>query len=302
MSTAFAVAATPAHLVLDPAAFAEKFARAPYKIGHRLVDHPLLQLPRLIELASWLPESRVEYNAGDLSINQDPKLTPRNGLNIDETIRRIEECRSWMVLKNVEQHPEYKALLDECLEQVRPLSEQVEPGMNQREGFIFVSSPGSVTPYHLDPENNFLLQVRGTKQVHMFDAHDQVVVSDAEIENVLTGGHRNLPFKEEYRVRGELFDLVPGEGLHFPVAAPHYVKVGPEFSISFSITFRTDNSVVRHALYRFNKNLRRIGLRPTRVGMSPAVDRCKYNVIRAGRSVKRLLGRGEAPAEASSQY
>ena len=41
------------------------------------------------------------------------------------------------------------------------------------EGFIFVSSPGSVTPYHIDPERNFLLQVRGNKTMHMFDGSDR---------------------------------------------------------------------------------------------------------------------------------
>jgi hypothetical protein len=43
--------------------------------------------------------------------------------SIDETIRRIEECRSWMVFKNVERDPAYRALLDTCLDQAREHSE-----------------------------------------------------------------------------------------------------------------------------------------------------------------------------------
>jgi cytochrome P450 len=39
-------------------------------------------------------------------------------------------------------------------------SEPLAPGMCQREGFIFISSPGAVTPFHLDPEHNFLLQIK----------------------------------------------------------------------------------------------------------------------------------------------
>jgi len=35
--------------------------------------------------------------------------------------------------------------------------------MGRREGFIFVSSPGSVTPHHMDPEHNFLLQITRTE-------------------------------------------------------------------------------------------------------------------------------------------
>jgi hypothetical protein len=137
-------------LGIDPARFSARFDRQPFIVRHRLSDHPLFALPRLIELARTLPEDRVEYNAGDVPVSLDPARTPRTGLSIDETIRRIEECRSWMVFKNVERDPDYRALLDACLDQVREHSEPIEPGMDRREGFIFVSSPDSVTPYHMD--------------------------------------------------------------------------------------------------------------------------------------------------------
>ena len=130
---------------------------------HCLTDHALLQLPRLIELATVLPESSVEYNQADLPIEQEYLATPRNGLTIDQTIRQIEECHSWMVLKNVERNPPYKALLDECLEEIAPHVRTMSPQLENREAFVFVSSPQAVTPYHCDPEHNFLLQIRGDK-------------------------------------------------------------------------------------------------------------------------------------------
>ena len=39
--------------------------------------------------------------------------------------------------------------------------------MTEREGFIFLSAPGSTTPAHTDPEHNFLLQVRGPKEMNV---------------------------------------------------------------------------------------------------------------------------------------
>ena len=114
-----------------------------------------------------------EYNAGTLPVNQDQRLTPRNGLSVDETIRRIEECKSWMVLKHVENDPTYRELLYDCLAEVKPLSERIVPGMREAYAYIFLTSPGSVTPYHMDPEHNFLLQIRGSKTVHLFDGRDQ---------------------------------------------------------------------------------------------------------------------------------
>src|SRR5688572_9072304 len=85
-------------LDIDRAAFDADFGRRPFRIEHHLADHPLFQLPRLVELARCLPERSVKYNAGNLPINLDLEATPRNGLSIEETIWRIEECQSWMVL------------------------------------------------------------------------------------------------------------------------------------------------------------------------------------------------------------
>ena len=176
--------------------FAHQFNRRPFFIGHRLVDHPLFQLPRLVALAQALPPDEVEYNAGDLPVNADYRQTPRNGLDVAETIRRIEHCGSWMVLKRVERDPAYKALLDRLLDEIQPHSEPLHPGMRDRQGFIFITSPGSVTPFHMDNEYNFLLQVRGDKTVHMWDPNDRLVLPEQTIEEFHGNFvHRNLEFR-----------------------------------------------------------------------------------------------------------
>jgi len=278
--------------IRDARAFQERFNRRPFKIGHHLADHPLFELPRLVELSRQLPESRVEYASGKVSVDHGSKEAPRTGLSPEETIRQIEECQSWMVLKNVEMVDEYRELLDACLNQIGLLSEEVAPGMYLREGFIFVTSPDSVTPYHTDPENNFLLQIRGPKYVYQWDPTDRTVQSEEDLENLFSGGPRNLEYKEAYAARGEKFELLPGDGLHFPVAAPHWVQNGPEVSISFSITFRTDVSARQESLHRLNRHLRRLGMTPTPFGQSSFRDGLKYSLVRGARGLKRLAGRG----------
>jgi hypothetical protein len=270
--------------------FAKHFNRRPFKIGHRLSDHSAFSLRSLIELSKELPADNVEYNAGNLPVSQDPTKTPQNGLSISETIDRIENCQSWLVLKNVEQSPTYRQLLEDCLEEMRPFVELASRGMTHKQGFIFISSPGSITPFHIDPENNFLLQIRGSKTVWMFGQEDREVLTESQIEEFFGGGaHRNLEFKEEFRKRGRKFELLPGEGLHFPVVAPHYVENGPEVSVSFSITFQTEDSSDRQTLHRFNRQLRRWGWRPGDVGLNPIADARKLAVLRFFRSVKRML-------------
>jgi len=276
---------------IDPQRFTTCFNRRPFVIRHRLAGHPLFALPRLIELARRLPADRVEYNAGDVPVSLDPRDTPRTGLSVEETIRRIEECRSWMVLKNVEHDADYRALLDACLDQLRPYTEPLAPGMSGREGFVFISSPGSVTPYHIDPENNFLLQIRGTKRVSVFDSRDRQVISEPALEAFFGGANRNLVYRDAYQPRATVFELAPGDAVHVPVAAPHWVENGPEVSLSFSITFRTADSDRLEILYRMNHRLRRWKLPPAPVGQSPALDHAKYVLFRAVRGVRRAVVR-----------
>jgi hypothetical protein len=300
MRTATAVAETSVPLPapsatrlldIDATAFRANFDRRPFLIGHRLCDHPLFALPRLIELSQKLPPTNVEYNGGKLAVSQDPTLTPRNGLSIEETIRRIEECCSWMVLKYVEKDDAYRDLLHHCLAEVAKHSEPLHPGMQLAQAFIFISSAGSVTPYHMDPEHNFLLQIRGSKTVHLFDPRDRSLVTEQDLECFYGGAHRNMAFKDEFQAKAMAFDLQPGQGLHFPVTAPHHVKVGPAYSISFSITFRTPDLERRAMIHNVNAYLRHKGFTPRPVGASRWRDALKYQTYRVWRRTRRLLGR-----------
>ncbi len=276
---------------LNPQTFVERFNRKPFLIEHNLADSPLFALPRLIELAQQLPSDRIEYNAGNLPVTQDPTQTPANGLSIPETIRRIEECQSWMVLKNVELSEPYLQLLNSSLEQVREITDSFVPGMCRHQGFIFISSANSVTPFHIDPENNFLLQIRGHKRVQLFDREDREVMTEKQLEDFFTGAHRNIPYQDSFADRGEWFELNPGQGLHFPVAAPHWVKNGDNVSISFSITFQTDDSQRRQSLHRVNSKLRSLGIQPANVGAAPTIDAAKCAAIAAGKTALKLFGR-----------
>ncbi len=272
--------------------FGELFNRRPFKIGHNLNGHPLLEMPRLIELSKKLPESQIECKQGRVNVNLGNEKAPDNGLTPEETVNQIDHCNSWLLLKNVEVVDEYRELIDACLDQIRDITRNCAPGMYLREGFIIVSSPRTVTPYHLDPENNFLLQIRGPKYVHMWDPTDRVVASEEDVEKLFSRGQRTLEFKDAYAALEEKFELLPGEGLHFPIAAPHWVENGHEVSVSLSITFRTDYSARRESLHRLNHKLRDWGITPKPFGESLFRDRLKYSMVRCARGVKKLTGKG----------
>ena len=240
---------------------------------HRLCDHPLFAIDRLVALASALPTECVEYNSGDIPVSQDPASTPMNGLSATETVRRIAENKSWLVMKTVERDVEYAGLLDALLDEIAPVTHAKTGPMYKREGFIFISSPGSVTPFHMDPEHNILMQISGTKTFNIYPADAEDIVS-AEQHEVFhqQGGHRNLPHREEFDVAAQQIAMAPGDALYVPVKSPHWVKVGDAVSVSLSITWRSRASDDEARLRRANGWLRGRGLSPPSPGRSPLRD------------------------------
>ncbi|HEX9966162.1 MAG TPA: cupin-like domain-containing protein [Allosphingosinicella sp.] len=244
------------------AALRDLYPRRAGLLGHGLCGHELLTLEALIGLSQRIRPVDAEYNRGHLPIGLDPQAVPSNGLGIAETIRSIDHCGSWMVLKFIEQDPAYRALLHDALEPLRGTVGAVTGEMLNMQGFIFISSPGAVTPFHFDPEHNILLQIRGRKTMTVFPAHDERFAAWESHEAFHRGGHRNLPWSDEFAPAGEAYGLAPGDSIYVPVKAPHWVKNGPEPSISLSITWRSEWSYNESYAHGFNRLLRRTGLKP----------------------------------------
>ncbi len=267
--------------------FAAGYPVAPAALRHGLTGHSLLTLEALVDLTRILPAENVEYNAGDLPVGQDPAQTPRNGLNAEETVRRIRDCRSWLVLKNIEQSPDYHNLLESILGEVEAMIAPAHGPMHKREGFIFISSPNAVTPFHMDPEHNILLQIAGHKKLHLFPAHEGAIVTPEQHEAFhRDGGHRNLSYEEKFAPLGQPITLDPGDAVHIPLKAPHWVRVGDAVSISLSVTWRSRLSDAEARLHKANGWLRRAGFNPPPRGAAPLRDKVKSMTHRLVSAVK----------------
>ncbi len=265
------------------ATFGDAYPDQAVKLSHGLIGHELLTIGALAELAERMPAASVEYNLGALPLGVRPEDMPANGLTLGETIRTIETNGSWAVLKNVERDPAYGALLDGALAELEPIVARSTGPMLHREAFIFLSSPGSVTPFHMDPEHNILLQIRGRKTMTVFPAQDQEMVPPQQAEHFHAGGHRNLPWKDAFLERGTAIDLDPGDAIHVPVKSPHFVRNGSAVSISLSITWRSERSVAEGELHSLNALLRRRRLPTARVGARPerqSARRLFYRIMR----------------------
>lgn len=249
--------------IFDDVARASFGALYPDRAGplrHQLADHPLLTLDALASLGEALPSEQVEFNASQLPIGIAPEDIPANGLGIGETIRGIADNHSWAVLKNIEAMSEYRALLLELLGELAAFVEPRTGPMLTPQGFIFISSPASITPYHFDPEHNILLNIWGNKVMHVWPQGDERFAPRQEHERYHSGGHRNLPWSDSFAGQELAVPLGPGDAVHMPVMAPHYVAVGDAPALSLSITWRSEWSYREAEAHAANGWLRRFGI------------------------------------------
>ncbi len=240
------------------ALFAAGYPELPHKLEHCLHAHPLLELEALAALGEALPAASVEYNAADQPLGIASKPQP-TGIPIGKAIREIEKSGSWAVLKNVEQDPGYAALIESLLAELRPAIEARTGRMLKTQGFVFISSPLAVTPYHFDPEHNVLLQLRGTKSMTQFPAGDADLRARRDPRKLSHRRRARTGLAQRIAGRRHHFTLSPGEALFVPVMAPHFVRNGPEPSVSLSITWRSEWSFAEADARALNAAMRKIG-------------------------------------------
>ena len=257
-------------------------------VHHRLADHPLFSLPRLLDLAKQLPSHNVRINSGAVPVNAKPAEIPATGLSTVDSFERIEETNTRIMLKHIELDAEYRDLLHACIGEVEALGHPAMRGVVSRVGYVFISAPRQVTPYHMDPEINFLLQVRGRKTFHVLSGDDRSILSEEDMERFYSGKHESLPFKDEWKGKAVPFEMAPGDGVHIPVNHPHWVTTDNEVTISFTLTLETAGTQRRGAIYAVNHDLRRRGLRPSPFGRAPLRDALKYQSYRLWNSLSRL--------------
>lgn len=267
------------------------YPEAPILLDHQLGDHPLLSNDALAQLARTMRPVDVEYNRADLPLGIDPANVPDNGLGIIETIENLETNGSWMVLKFIEQIPVYRDLLHETLAEIEPAVRAVTGEMLKLEGFIFLSSPDAVTPFHMDPEHNILLQLKGSKTMTVFPADDEELAPGKAHEAFHRGGHRNLEWRDDFAARGQAFTLPAGKAIYVPVKAPHWVKNGPTPSLSLSITWQSEWAYREQYARAMNATLRRCGLNPAAPKRFPHQNHAKSLAWRTIDKARRTISR-----------
>jgi hypothetical protein len=282
--------------------FGERFDRQSFEFRHRLAGHPLFDPERLLLLAQAMSQDPkdIYYDAGTVGIGQRWDDVPLCDVPVDVLLHRIETANAVIILRKADKLPEYAALLDACIAEIQELAgRDLRKLMKIRNAIVFINSPNRVTSYHIDRECSVLLQLRGQKSVHVWDREDREVLTHEELERFWTVDNNSATYKPALEGRATVYELRPGEAIHIPVNAPHWVQNGSEVSVSLNINFHYHDAILAD-VYRANYWLRRFGLDPMPPGRSPALDSVKRTVYGSARALhhasRRLVRRPSQPA------
>ena len=250
-------------------------------VHHHLSDHPLLRPDQLVALGKRFQGSTRLFTfnnqaGADANFDDVGRLYP-NHKSAADTLQGINDAKAWMLLRHVQEDPTYRSLVDLAMDPIQPLIERRDPGMHYRAGWIFVASPHTTTPFHIDRNHGILLQIRGTKKVYVWDADDTEVCSE-HARDVFHARHdlSLVKWNEAFRKRAHVYTVGPGMGVYMPITSPHMVETGDEPSITISFTYSTAatrRNAMRHVL---NDLLYRKGIKPVPVGKRHLVDTLTY--------------------------
>lgn len=149
--------------------------------------------------------------------------------------------------------------------------------------WLFIASPNAVTPFHFDRYSNFLMQIRGSKQMAVFPNFREDIVSARVYESYMDREPYADLWRDELDVHAYKYDFRPGAALHIPFAGGHYVKNGADdISVSLSLFFQTEETNRWVKAMQFNNRVHRhLGLQLAPVGKSRLRDSVKASTLSA---------------------
>lgn len=269
--------------------------REPFTFRHRLLGHPALSLQNLGRAIPALPASQVYYSSGRLERSDDfdrAHVDHANGLSIEETIETIRTSDSYIMVRAAETDASFQPLFRELVSDVQELMRERGVGRVAHGAtlYLFIASPGSITPFHIDRYSTILMQFQGSKEVTVFPAWDDRVVPSTVREGFVAHAGPRPVWDAQAEPLGTTFRFAPGDALHIPFVAGHHVRNGPgEVSISMSIIFNTDATRRMTQAMVLNDKLRRLHLSPVPAGRSAWRDGAKAALWAAGARLARSL-------------
>lgn len=270
-------------LCADERAFSQAFDQRSFLFAHRLAGHELFGLERLSELAKYLlatgDERTLRWQPHQAPVDSGWKISHSDFARVNDAILDLDNSASWVLLYSVQRHPEYRRLLNTLMQEIVSATGVSPDEVTWEDAYIFLASPGSVTPYHIDHEATFLFQIHGARKARIWNPRDRSVLTEQELETYYAGDFSAAKYRSEIAAKAEVHDLVAGTGVHHPCRAPHSYQNGDTYTVAMGIHFCIRKYDRQSGIYQINHYLRQCGLDPAPPGLYRWRDALKIGTV-----------------------
>jgi hypothetical protein len=262
--------------------FKSHFDSKIFSFQHNLVDSELFSIGKLQGLAKQVAANQAKKFPGFFFFQKKSISwkSPEINALLENALADLPNSGCRLKLTAINTYPEYSDMFAGCVSELTRLAR--EGGIDFHRDYtpfgatIFIASPGETTPYHMDEEVNFLLQIAGEKVTRVYP---DSVVSYEDREGYYRG--KRIEYREENPYSA--IQLAPGVGVYQPPFHPHLVSAGEQCSISLSLGFLKLNFPTAN-VSRFN------GFTRSRLGVAlPQVfDPLKNMAVRQALKMRRF--------------
>ena len=249
-----------------PEALEALYPRAAGSFAHALAEAPCFAWDRLAATIEAGKRSLVEVRE-DGPAGRFRQLAALPG-DLRPLVSTLPQARRWIMLRDLARWPDFAELVADLVARIEPVVKPRTGAMVRPVAFLFVSSPGLLTPLHFDPEYNILFQIAGTKRFSVLQ-RDAGLPSREDNQRFHATGDNLLGWRQELEAQADHFALQPGDALHVPFKAAHMVRVGEAPSISLSLTWRSRDSLLQDDAWALDALLARRGLQLEPPGRRP---------------------------------
>ena len=246
-----------------PAGASRLWGKVPLKLRHSLAEHPLFGEEAIAGLIETYPREHYQLMQPSLAPGGASREGDLGGASGRDALEAIAKGRMWINLRNVALvDARYAALMRRIFTEIegnlpglRTLSETIG---------IFISSPGSRTHYHADLPGQSLWQIRGRKRIYIYDPVEPFL-SRRQLEDITLSRREFVAYERWYDDHARVFELEPGDMMHWPLNAPHRIDNHDCLNVSMTMEYFTPEIRRRHVVNRANAILRLMKLEPRSV-------------------------------------
>ena len=234
------------------------FGRHNLCLQHRLHQSPLFTDEVLARLLETVERNDYHVNFQDGPLRREGELGDLSGQDI---LKAVKQGNIWINLRApAKANPAYGDLLNDIYDEF----ENNNPGLRtfKRQLTILISSPKVKVKYHFDVPGQTLWQIRGRKRVWVYPNTSPFITQNGLEKVVLNEAHEtDLRYQHWFDDHAAVYDLEPGQMVHWPHNCPHRVENEDVMNVSITTEHWTPALRNAYGVNYANGLMRKVGMR-----------------------------------------